>query len=145
MIASHYSPNTSSSSPSSPVPGSIRFWHSTGNASRILLHRSSLINRPECLRAQLLIRRRHIGQDKFDCSTFCRKHGIQSSWLQGMVTGSTKIHRQIGHMHSDNLKDAILFLFPCKTPLKSVDHGLSQQVAINGEARGQFVCRIQYG
>jgi hypothetical protein len=46
-------------------------------------------------------RRRQKGQHKFAFSTVDWKHELQSVWLQGRVTGSTRISIQIWHWHSD--------------------------------------------
>lgn len=93
--------------PSSSSSPSRRLLHCSGNAARIscplflFIRRFSRLD----LRAQLLIRRRHIGHVKLASSTFCLKHGIHNSWLHGMVTGSIKILIHIGHRHSDSRRE----------------------------------------
>lgn len=52
-------------------------------------------------RVQEETRRRQKGQHKLAFSTVDWKHGLQSVWLQGSVTGSIRISTQIGHWHSD--------------------------------------------
>ena len=61
------------------------------------------------LLVQVEILSRQIGQVKLVSWTFCLKHGIQSSCLQGIVTGSINMHIHIGHVQSatDTLKEKL--------------------------------------
>lgn len=91
------SPNRSSSS--SPRN---RFWHFSGKSFWICFHRFKSTKVPfrEFRLAQLDILIRQSGQRKFASSTFCLKHGPQSSCSHGITTGSIRICKQIGHVKS---------------------------------------------
>jgi hypothetical protein len=47
---------------------------------------------------------RHIGHKKLVLSVIALKHGKQSSWLHGILTGSISISKQMGHEQSFRLR-----------------------------------------
>lgn len=78
-------------------------WHSSGKCFLIFSHNSKLIRvlLRELYRAQDETRRRQKGQHKLAFSTVSWKQALQSVWLHGSVTGSTKISMQILQWQSD--------------------------------------------
>jgi len=108
------------SASSSSCPSSLALT-CTGNAFFIADHLFSLTNSLflAALRAQVEIRVRHIGQQKFASSTFCWKQSKHNSCLHGIVTGCTNMYRQIGQILSSNFmvvaenkwREIYLFLF----------------------------------
>ena len=97
-----YSPSSELLSPSIPCCLWSTFF---GNARLIASQRTwftSLLFR-FALRAQVDIRNLHIGQVRLASCTFCLKQFMHSSCRHGIVTGSIKMYKHIGHIQSDNL------------------------------------------
>ena len=72
---------------------------------------------PSLAQTEILIRQ--IGQKRLVSATCCLKQGMHRACLHGNVTGRTKIHMQIGQLHSERRglftssfeSDAILFRY----------------------------------
>lgn len=86
----------------SSIPCTLRS-HWAGKASCMRLHSSMLTKvlfRP-LSRAQVDTRFRQSGQHMLDLSTVSRKQGLQNVCVQGRVTGSRNMSRQIGQRQSE--------------------------------------------